>query len=102
MRRQTILPFEIEQTDAPLMARGGLVLPYEMAKAMKLPEVIDGELPPPASGGKGIQALPVCYAPNLDVSRRGKEAGGLEGDKGGGEPEEAIGHEGTACFLHCR
>ena len=50
MRRQTILPFEIEQTDAPLMARGGLVLPYEMAKAFRLPEVIDQELPPPGSG----------------------------------------------------
>ena len=50
MRRQTILPFKIEQTDAPLMARGGLVLPYEMAKALRLPEVIDRELPPPGSG----------------------------------------------------
>ena len=34
MRRQTILPFEIEQTDAPLMARGGMILPYEMAQAL--------------------------------------------------------------------
>lgn len=50
MRRQTILPFEIEQTDAPLMARGGLVLPYEMAKALRLLEVIDRELPSPGSG----------------------------------------------------
>jgi hypothetical protein len=32
------------------MARGGLVLPYEMAKALRLPEVIDRELPPPGSG----------------------------------------------------
>jgi len=50
MRRQTILPFEIEQTEAPLMARGGLMLPYEMAKALRLPEVIDQELPPSGSG----------------------------------------------------
>ena len=50
MRRQTILPFEIEQTDALLMTRGGLVLPYEMAQALRLPEVIDRELPPPSSG----------------------------------------------------
>jgi len=50
MGRQTILPFEIEQTDAPLMARGGLVLPYEMAKALRLPDVIDRELPLPGSG----------------------------------------------------
>ena len=50
MRQRTILPFQIEQTDAPLMARGGLVLPYEMAQALRLPEVIDRELPPPNSG----------------------------------------------------
>ncbi len=50
MRQRTILPFKIEQTDAPLMARGGLVLPYEMAKTLRLPEVIDRELPPPGSG----------------------------------------------------
>jgi len=50
MRQRTILPFKIEQTDAPLMARGGLVLPYEMARTLRLPEVIDRELPPPGSG----------------------------------------------------
>lgn len=48
--RQGILPFRIVQSDEPLVARGGLVLPYEMAKAMKLPEVIDRELPAPGSG----------------------------------------------------
>ena len=31
--RQGILPFRIVQSDEPLVARGGLVLPYEMAKA---------------------------------------------------------------------
>ena len=50
MRRQTTLPFKIEQADAPLTARGGPVLPYEIAKALRLPEVIDQELPPPGSG----------------------------------------------------
>ena len=50
MRRQTILPFKIEQADVPLMAWGGLVLPYEMAEALRLPEVIDRELLPPGSG----------------------------------------------------
>ena len=48
--RQGILPFRIVQSHEPLIARGGLVLPYEMAKAMKLPEVIDRELPGPGSG----------------------------------------------------
>ena len=43
--RQGILPFRIEQSEEPLVARGGLILPYEMAKAMRLPEVIDRELP---------------------------------------------------------
>lgn len=49
-QRQGILPFRIEQSNEPLVARGGLILPYEMAKAMKLPEVIDRELPGPGSG----------------------------------------------------
>jgi len=48
--RQGILPFRIEQSDEPLVARGGLILPYEMAKAIRLPEVIDRELPAPGSG----------------------------------------------------
>ena len=52
--RQGILPFRIERSDEPLVAavkpRGGLVLVYEMMKALKLPEVIDRELPRPGSG----------------------------------------------------
>lgn len=48
--RQGILPFQIVQSEEPLVARGGLVLPYEMAKALKLPAVIDRELPGPGSG----------------------------------------------------
>lgn len=48
--RQGILPFRIERSEEPLVARGGLVLPYEMAKALRLPEVIDRELPAPGSG----------------------------------------------------
>ncbi len=48
--RQGILPFKIEKSDEPLIARAGLVLPYEMARAVKLPQVIDRELPPPGSG----------------------------------------------------
>ncbi len=39
--RQGILPFRVVQSDEPLVARGGLVLPYEMARALRLPEVID-------------------------------------------------------------
>lgn len=45
-----ILPFKIERTDEPLIARGGLILPHELARALRLPEVIDRELPAPGSG----------------------------------------------------
>ncbi len=48
--KEGILPFKIVACNEPLVARGGLVLPYEMAKALKLPEVIDEELPRPGSG----------------------------------------------------
>ena len=42
--------FQIEATEEPLIARAGLVLPYEMAKALKLLQIIDQELPPAGSG----------------------------------------------------
>ena len=48
--RQRILPFRIEMTNEPLIARAGLVLPYEMARSLRLPRVIDRELPRPGSG----------------------------------------------------
>ncbi len=48
--RQGVLPFRIEMTEEPLIARAGLVLPYEMCRALKLPQVVDQELPPPGSG----------------------------------------------------
>ena len=48
--QQGALPFKIEKSDEPLIARAGLVLPYEMARALKLPQVLDRELPPPGSG----------------------------------------------------
>jgi len=48
--QQGVLPFNIERSDEPLIARAGLVLPYEMARSLRLPQVIDRELPPPGSG----------------------------------------------------
>lgn len=42
--------YDIEGTDEPLIARGGLVLPFEMARALKLPQIIDRELPAAGSG----------------------------------------------------
>ena len=44
------LRYEIEATDEPLIARGGLVLPSEMARALKLPQIIDREMPAAGSG----------------------------------------------------
>jgi hypothetical protein len=52
---ETILPFEIEPANAALTAHGGLLLPCEMALALKLAEVIDKELPRPGSG-RGYKA----------------------------------------------
>jgi len=49
-RREGILPFKVVAANEPFIARGGLVLPYELARALKLPKVIDAELPPPDSG----------------------------------------------------
>jgi len=49
-RREGILPFKVVATDEPLVARGGLVLPYELAKALKLAKVMNRELPKPGSG----------------------------------------------------
>lgn len=49
-KRETILPFDIETTNAALTAHGGLLLPYETARALKLGKVIDRELPGPGSG----------------------------------------------------
>ena len=48
--RQGILPFRIERSEESLVARGDLVLPYEVAEALSLPRVIDRELPSPGSG----------------------------------------------------
>jgi len=49
-KQQGVLLFRVEKTDEPLIARAGLILPYEMARALKLPQVIEQELPTPGSG----------------------------------------------------
>jgi len=46
---EEVFDFEIELTDEPLIARAGLVLPHQMAKALGLPRKIDHELPAPGS-----------------------------------------------------
>ncbi len=39
--KEGLLPFKVVTADEPLIARSGLILPYEMAKALKLPGAID-------------------------------------------------------------
>lgn len=46
---EEVFDFEIERTTEPLIARAGLVLPHQMAKALGLPRKIDQELPAPGS-----------------------------------------------------
>ena len=48
--KEGLLPFQVVTCGEPLVARSGLLLPYEMAKASKLPKVVDRELPQPGSG----------------------------------------------------
>jgi len=40
--QQGVLPFKIEKSDEPLIARAGLVLPYEMTRALKHPRPLTG------------------------------------------------------------
>ena len=81
MKQKTILPFKIVQTDAPLMARGGLVLPYEMAEALRLLEVIDRELPLPGSG-KGYKPSQFVMPLVLMLHGGGKKLDDLREIKG--------------------
>ena len=48
--KEGFLSFKVVPVDEPLIARGGLLLPCEMAKALKLPEGIDKELSESGSG----------------------------------------------------
>lgn len=48
--QQGILPLQVEETEEPLVARGGLVVVYEMAQALGISQGVDKELPPPGSG----------------------------------------------------
>lgn len=55
LRKNRRLPFQIVGTNEPLIAHGGLVLPYEMAKALNLPMLIDEVMP---AGGSGHSYRP--------------------------------------------
>ena len=88
--REGILPFKVVATDEPLVARGGLVLPYELAKALKLPKVIDEELPPPGSG-KGYKPSNFVIPLILMLHGGGKKLEDLRELKGEVSLRELIG-----------
>src|SRR3989304_6236610 len=46
---EEVFNFKIERSGDLLVARAGLVLPHQMAKALGLPRKIDAELPAPGS-----------------------------------------------------
>jgi len=79
--REGILPFKVVATDEPLIARGGLILPYEFARAIKLPEVIDRELPLPGSG-RGYKASQFIMPLVLMLHGGGKKLTDLREIKG--------------------
>jgi hypothetical protein len=43
--KEGILPFKIVPCNESLVARSGFLLPYEMAKVLRLPRVIDENYP---------------------------------------------------------
>ena len=90
--REGILPFKVVATKEPLVARGGLVLPYEMAIALKLPKVIDEELPAPGSG-KGYKPSRFVIPLILMLHGGGKKLEDLRELKGEVSLRELIGME---------
>jgi hypothetical protein len=80
-QREGILPFKVVQSDAPLIARGGLALPYEFARSLKLPKVIDEELPRPGSG-RGYKASAFVMPMVLMLHGGGKKLEDLREVKG--------------------
>ena len=91
--KEGILPFKVVATDEPLIARGGLILPYEFARAIKLPEVIDRELPPPGSG-RGYKPSQFVMPLVLMLHGGGKKLNELREIKGEASLRELLQMEG--------
>ena len=89
-KQEGVLPFRIEKTDEPLIARAGLILPYEMAKVLKLPQVIEQELPPPGSG-RGYKASQFVMPLVLMLHGGGKKLEDLREIKGEVSLRELLG-----------
>ena len=91
--KEGILPFKVVATDEPLIARGGLILPYEFAKSLRLPEVIDRELPPPGSG-RGYKPSQIVMPLVLMLHGGGRKLGELREIKGEVSLRELLQMEG--------
>ena len=91
--KEGILPFKVVATDEPLVARGGLILPYEFAKALRLPQVIDKELPPPGSG-RGYKPSQFVMPLVLMLHGGGKKLNELREIKGEASLRELLQMEG--------
>jgi len=91
--KEGILLFKIVATDEPLIARGGLILPYEFARAIKLPQVIDKELPPPGSG-RGYKPSQFVMPLVLMLHGGGRKLGELREIKGEVSLRELLEMEG--------
>jgi hypothetical protein len=97
--KEGILPFKIVPCNEPLVARSELVLPYEMAKALRLSRVIDEELPGPGSG-RGYKPSQFVLPLILNVSRWRQEAGRFKGNKRRNEDERAAGDGEFTRLMH--
>lgn len=91
--KEGILPFKVVATDEPLIARGGLILPYEFARAIKLPQVIDKELPAPGSG-RGYKPSQFIMPLVLMLHGGGKKLNELREIKGEASLRELLEMEG--------
>ena len=97
--RERILPFKVVATNEPLIARGGLVLPYELARALKLPKVIDEDLPPPGNV-KGYKPSKFVIPLVLIAAWWREETGRFKGTEERSKFKGANGDKGTSCLMH--
>ena len=86
-------------TDEPLIARGRLILPYELAKALKLLKVIDRGLPKPDSSREYkpsqfvLPLIPMLHG-------EGKKLENLKEIRGEMSLLALTRDEKPACFMH--
>lgn len=79
------MPLQVEQTEEPLVARGGLVVVHEMAQALGIPQAVDKELPSPGSG-RGYKPSQFVMPVLLMFHGGGRKLEDLRELEGGGQP----------------